>query len=358
MKRIITSVLLFLLAVTPAFADKPEGGGPPPAVVVTAKVTAGKVAPQTEYVGTVFFSEQSSVAAEIEGKVVEIPVNHGSHVNKGDVLVQLSTDIIDRKIANARALMNQARADYETARLEGERVSKLFDSKSVAKGEYDNKRLGAEAAQMKFVASRAIMNRLQLEKEKKTIRAPFDGIVLERTVSRGEWVGVGTVVTEMGRDDEYDVECNVPARASSVIQEGLEVVVRVSDREIPGKVYAVIPKGDVSTRTFPIKIRVKSPGFLAEGMEARVALPSAPAGKTLIVPRDAVISSRGQMVVWAVVDGKAVPMPVRVTGFKDLEAGVTSEKLQEGMTVVVKGNERLRPGQPVAPKPQTPSKEQ
>ncbi|WP_245628655.1 biotin/lipoyl-binding protein [Salidesulfovibrio brasiliensis] len=49
--------------------------------------------------GTVFFSEQSSVAAEIEGKVVEIPVNHGSHVNKGDVLVQLSTDIIDRKIA-------------------------------------------------------------------------------------------------------------------------------------------------------------------------------------------------------------------------------------------------------------------
>lgn len=357
MKRIAASILMLMLFAVPALAQESKGG-PPPAVVVTGTVTAGQVAPQTEYVGTVFFSEQSDVAAEVEGKVVDIPVNHGSKVAKGDLLVQLSTDIIDRKIANARALMNQAKAEYETARLEGERVTKLFDSKSVAEGEYDNKRLGAESAQMKFIASRAVMNRLLLEKQKKAIRAPFDGIVLERKASRGEWVGVGSVVALMGRNDEFDVECNVPARASSVIQEGLEVVVRVGDKEVPGKVYAVIPKGDVSTRTFPIKIRVKSPGWLAEGMEARVALPSAPAGKTLIVPRDAVISSRGQMVVWAVVEGKAVPMPVRVTGFRGLEAGVTSEKLQEGMTVVVKGNERLRPGQAVAPKQQAPSKEQ
>lgn len=350
MRNIVLSIATVMLLATVAHGQ--QDGGAPPAVVETAKVSAGEVAPQTEYVGTVFFAEQSDVAAEVEGKVVDIPVNHGTRVKKGDVLVQLATDIIDRQVANARALMNEAKAQYETARLEGERVTKLFESKSVAEGEYDNKRLTAQSAQMKLAATRAVMNRLLLQKAKKTIRAPYDGVVVERKASRGEWVPVGATVVVMGRDDQFDVECNVPGSAYGAVKPGLEVVVRVGDRSVDGKVYAVIPKGDVSTRTFPVKIRVDNTGWLAEGMEARVSLPSAPAGKTLIVPRDAVISARGQMVVWAVLDGKAMPLPVRVTGFRGLDAGIVSEKVKEGMDIVVKGNERLQPGQPVAPRNQ------
>lgn len=351
MRNIISAlaVLAFLMAGSVAAHAQDKKGGQPPAPVVVGEVTQGKVAPRTEYIGTVYFTEQSEVAAEVAGKVVDIPVNHGSRVKKGDVLVQLSTDIIDRKVANARALVNQAQAEYENARLESERVTKLFDSKSVAEGEYDAKRLGAESAEMKMVAARAVLNRLKLERRKKTIRAPYDGVVVKRNVSRGEWVSTGSVVLVMGRDDEFDVECNIPARAANVVQKGLDVIVRVNDSELDGKVYAIIPKGDVSTRTFPVKIRVKSPGWLAEGMEARVFLPSSAPGETLIVPRDAVISSRGQMVVWTIVDGKAAPIPVRVTGFRGLEAGVVAEGLKEGMPVVTKGNERLRPGQPVRP---------
>ena len=107
----------------------------------------------------------------------------------------------------------------------------------------------------------------------------------------------------------------------------------------------------MATRTFPVKIRVANDGTLAEGMEARVHLPQGVGGKTLIVPRDAIISTRGQVVVWAVIDGKAAPMPVYVVGYRGLSAGVKSKVLKEGMDVVVKGNERLRPDQPVAAQP-------
>lgn len=351
MKRVLLSLAVVCLAVSLAAPVLAQQGERPPSPVVVGKVTSGDMAPQTEFIGTVYFTEISNVAAEVEGKVLSLDVEEGQRVKKGDSLVSLSSDILDRSIANARALMDQAQADFELAKRENERTTKLFQSRTVAEGEYDSKRLAALSAEKKMIAARAILNRLQMEREKKTIRAPYDGVVLERKVFRGDWVSVGAVVTEMARDEEFDVVVNAPREAFGVVKPGLEVAVDVAGRQVPGKVFAAIPKGDVATRTFPVKIRVHNDGFLAEGMEARVVLPKGLGGKTLIVPRDAVISARGQMVVWAVVDGKAVPMPVFVVGYRGMEAGVKSKDLQEGMDVVVKGNERLQPQQPVAAQP-------
>ncbi|MCJ2166085.1 MULTISPECIES: efflux RND transporter periplasmic adaptor subunit [unclassified Pseudodesulfovibrio] len=355
MKRVFQVLVVICSAVVlavPAFAQKP--GERPPSPVVTGKVTSGDMAPQTEFIGTVYFTEISNVAAEVEGKLVSLNVEDGQRVRKGDPLVVLSSDILDRSIANARALMDQAQADFELAKRDNERTTKLYNSRTVAEGEYDSKRLAALSSEKKMIAARAILNRLQIEREKKTIRSPYDGVVLERKAFRGEWVSTGSVVAVVARDDEFDVVVNAPREAFGVVKPGLEVVINVAGREIPGKVFAAIPKGDVATRTFPVKIRVANDGFLAEGMEARVVLPEGLGGTTLIVPRDAIISSRGQMVVWAVIDGKAVPMSIYVVGYRGMEAGVKSKELREGMDVVVKGNERLQPQQPVAAQPMQP----
>jgi RND family efflux transporter MFP subunit len=340
-----------MILAVPAFAQK--GGERPPSPVVTAKVTSGDMAPETEFIGTVYFTEISNVAAEVEGKVLSLDVEDGQRVKKGDPLVTLSSDILDSSIANARALEEQAKANYELAKLENERTTKLFKSRTVAEGEYDSKRLTALSAEKEMIAARAILNRLLTERAKKTIRAPYDGVVLERKAFRGDWISVGAVVAVMAADQDFDVVVNAPREAFGVVKPGLEVTVKVAGRDVPGKVFAAIPKGDVATRTFPVKIRVHNDGFLAEGMEARVVLPKGLGGKTMIVPRDAIISSRGQMVVWAVIDGKAQPMPVYVVGYRGMQAGVKSKTLEEGMDVVVKGNERLQPQQPVAAQPLT-----
>lgn len=343
-------VLAIVLSVAlPASAQKP--GERPPSPVVVDKVTTGDMAPQTEFIGTAYFTEISNVAAEVEGKLIKLEVDEGQRVKEGDPLVVLSSEILDRSIANARALMDQAQADYELAKRENDRTTKLFKSKTVAEGEYDSKRLAALAAEKKMIAARAIMNRLYMEKQKKTIRAPYDGVVLERKVFRGEWVSKGTVVAVVAQDDTFDIVVNAPREAFGVVKPGLEVMVTAAGKEHAANVFAVIPKGDVATRTFPVKIRVKNDGSLAQGMEARVVLPKGLGGNTLIVPRDAIISSRGQMVVWTVIDGQAVPQPVYVVGYRGMVAGVKSKTLKEGMDVVIKGNERLRPQQPVAAQP-------
>lgn len=273
-------VMAALLIAAPAFAQER-----PPSPVVVDKVSSGDMAPQTEFIGTVYFTETSNVAAEVDGKLVSLNVQEGQRVKKGAPLVVLSSDILDRTIANARALVEQAKADYELAKRDNERTTKLYESQTVAEGEYDSKRLAALASEKKMIASQAILHRLEAEKEKKTIRAPYSGIVLERKAFRGEWVSQGSVVTVMARDNEVDVVVNAPREAFGVVKPGLEVTVKAAGKELPGKVFAAIPKGDIATRTFPVKIRVKNDGSLAEGMEARVVLPEGLGGNTLIASR-------------------------------------------------------------------------
>jgi len=354
MLRRLFAILVCCLAALSVSALAQESGKAQGSPVVVAKVTSGDMAPQSEFIGTVYFSEISNVASEVEGKVLDIKVTDGQRVREGDVLVVLSSSLLDKSIRNASALVRQAKAEYESAKLENDRVAALFKSRSVAEGEFDSKRLSAEALLHKYEAAQADLAKLLEESALKKIRAPYDGVVIDTPVTRGEWVSGGSTVVVTARDDQFEVVVNAPREAFGVVKPGLKVEVGTAGTKFPGEVFAVIPRGDVATRTFPVKIRVDNDGSLAEGMEARVYLPKGLGGKTMIVPRDAVISARGDQVVWVVLDGKAVPVPVYVVGYRGLLAGVKSPKLAEGMDVVVKGNERLRPGQPVAPQPVAP----
>ncbi len=139
----------------------------------------------------------------------------------------------------------------------------------------------------------------------------------------------------------------IPERFIQYIKTGMQVSVTASGSNFVGTVIAIVPRGDVATRTFPVKIRTPNKHALIEGMSARVTLPTGEIMQALIVPRDAVISKFGQDVVYAVVDSKSHMIPVQIVGYDGLSAGVESQELAEGMFVVVEGNERLKDGQAV-----------
>lgn len=345
--RLISLVLVLLLASVPAYAEGKEKGKNPPAPVVTAKAVSGEVAPQSSYIGSVYFSEVSDVASEVGGKVVQVNIEEGDHIKKGDILIRLSQDFLVTEIRAARAALAEAKANYDLARRDSQRVTTLFKSGSVHEGEYDSKRFTATARESELASQQAKLQRLRVQAEKKTIRAPFDGVVLNRSVYLGEWMSKGGDVAKLAMDGSFDVVVNVPEDVLRAVKKGLEVDISVSGRNYKGTVFATIPRGDVASRTFPVKIRVKGGDELAQGMQAKVSLPSGLVSQTIVVPRDAIISSRGKNVIYAVLDGKAKPFPVNVVGYRGMNAGVRAEGLKAGMEIVTKGNERLRPGQPV-----------
>lgn len=318
-KKISITLFIFVLLYSSTLyaQEKKPQGMPPPANVVVSDVSTGMVAPEAEFVGTVYYREVSDVACEIDGKVEEVSFEEGQRIKKGNVLVKLNSDLL--------------LSDLEKAVIALDRVENLYKEELISEQAYDERRFEVE--------------RLEISLSKKTLKAPFTGVIVKKHVERGEWLSPGSVVATIARDDVIDIIVEVPESIINIITPGMKVKVKAGGKEINGKIFVIIPLVNISTRTFPVKIRVKNNLSLIEGMEARVNLPIAKKEKALIVHRDAVITVFGNTVVFAVIDSKAKMIPVKVIGYKGMRAGIQANGLKEGMKVVVKGNERLMDGQ-------------
>lgn len=325
--------------------------GPPPARVVTATARSGEVRPQYEYVGTVYFPEVSQVAAEVAGRVEKYTFEEGRGVTHKQKLIELDTELMKKDLETAKFEYRNVFSSLENARRELSRIKSLYKKKTVSEQDYDKAFYLVAGLESRATALQAKVSQLEIKLDKSSTRAPFDGMVLERLVSRGEWVTPGEPVAVVARNDAVDVLLHVPQDVLPFLQTGQKLPVQVGASKLTGEVYAVIPKGDVSTRTFPIKIRTTNDGSLAQGMEARVRVPVGEKRQAVLVPRDAVLLARGQNALWAVFGDKAVNIPVDVTAYMGMDVAVQSlnpeTPLKPGMQVVIKGNERLRPGQRV-----------
>ena len=305
------------------------------------------VAPQSDFIATVFYQEISETAAEISGLAEVVRFEEGQRIKKDQILVELGSDILRQRMQSAKSSYEQILSELEIARIDLKRREKLFQKGSISEQAYDENRYRVIGLEKRAAALNAQVKQLRIELKKKIIRAPFDGVVIKRHVDRGEWISEGETVAEIGKDDTIDIVTEVPEQFIQYIKIGMQVRAVANGSDFDATVIAIVPKGDTATRTFPVKIRTPNHFSLIEGMSANVTLPKGETKKALIIPRDAVISKFGQTVVFAVTDSKAVMQPVQIIGFAGLEAGIASAGLKEDMLIVVEGNERLRNGQAV-----------
>lgn len=344
----VTWAMVLLLGAVPCGnAQEPGKGGPPPALVTVSEVREGTIAPEREFVGTVFYPEVSEVSAEVNGGVVDARIEEGRRVRKGDVLVRLDADLLEKTIASTRASHGQVLVDLEKARVDYRRIENLYRQEAIAEQVYDENRFRVMSLEKRAESLLADIERLEAELLRKTVRAPFDGVIVKKLVDRGEWLSPGDKVATLARDDSVDVIVEVPGEVVPFVRPGRKVAVSVAGRETAGEFVSVVPRGDISTRTFPVKIRLRNRYGLIEGMEARVSVPTGKRETSLLVARDALVTGSGNSAVFTIVDGKAKMVPVKVLRIEGGSAGIEADGIRKGMTVVVKGNERLRDGQPV-----------
>jgi len=338
---------IILFSVSILFAQGTKPGVPPPAAVVVSEVKNGFVAPEAEFVGTVFYLEVSDVAAEVNGRIEAVSFEEGQRIKAGHVLVRLNADLLEKNLKGMKASYEQALSELEKARSDFQRIENLYQRQVVPEQVYDENRFKVKGLEKKAESLNAEVERLEVELQKKVVKAPFNGVVIKKHVDRGEWLSPGSSVATMARDEIVDIVVEVPEEITRFIRSGVEVRVKAGGRETRGKIFALIPRGDIATRTFPVKVRMNNSLSLVEGMEARVVLPANDRRRSLMVPRDAVLNLSGQNVVFAIVDSKANLIPVKVIGYQGNWVGVEAERLAEKMNVAIKGNERLRDGQAV-----------
>jgi len=326
--------ILWLGAPLPGLAGQQKPGRMPPAVVSVAAVSSGWMAPRSEFIATVFYREISDTAAEVSGLAESVDFDEGQRVKKGQVLVRLGSELLGEQLLAAKAFWEQVLAELEIARIELKRRRVLFQKKSVSAQSFDEVRFRVTGLEKRAAASQAQMQQLKIERIKKKIRAPFDGVVIKRQVDRGEWVAKGQTVAVIANDDIIDIVTEIPQRYIDFVKAGMTVKVAANGRQFEAAVATIVPRGDVATRTFPVKIRSVNRYGLIEGMSARVTLPTDRPRQALIVPRNAVLPMPGGPVVFAVADSRARLIPVHIVGYDGLRAGVRAADLKAGMQVL------------------------
>jgi len=321
---------------------------PPASLVNTAKVIKGEVNPLEEFIGTLNFSKTSALASQTNGAVVSVNFETGDKLRKGDVLLEVDSKVLDAQISSLKASLNISKINLENATRDYNRYKELIEQKSISQKVYDDSFFKYSSAKQDLNMAQAKLNEQLINKEKKSIKAPYDAVVVDKNIEVSEWASAGKTVATIVSTNEVDMMFNLPTSYIFKLDKNDSYDIQLKGQKIKSKLYASIAKGDKRTRTFPVKFKAKvNSEFLYDGMEVKINLPRSKKQNALMVPRDAVIKRFGQNVIFLNVDGIATMLPVQILGYTKDNVAVSAQGLTEGASVVVKGNERIFPKQPI-----------
>ena len=347
--RTACAVVVVAVAAVPVAAQ--FGGGPAP-VRFTPAIEA-EVRSTIDLTGTVESRRSSVVASEVAGLVVELAVREGDRVEKGDPLVVLRRQSLELRLEAADGDVAEAEARLALARASLTRARKLVEDQVFSEQQLDDAVSEADAWTARVARLTAERDRLADDLDRSTVRSPFDGVVVEERCAEGEWISAGGAVMEVMDFIELEVTVEVPERQFVGLVVGAEAEVTfgaLPGSVVEGRIRAVVPRANPQSRTFPVKVAVdNSNGRIGVGMLARVALPIGEPSSSVMVPKDAIVSSRGGEIVYVIGDDESVvPVPVETGASSGPWVSVNGE-IRAGDRVVTRGNERLRPGMTVLP---------
>ncbi len=328
----------------------PPPSGPPPAPVRVAPVLQQEVKQTVTLVGTVEPWKRSIVASEGEGLVQAFPVEEGRAVKRGQLLASLRTDSLRIRFDSASALYREAAARYQRAKRDLSRIRVLFKRELVTQKDFDDALAEETALKEHLSQLGADIRQVRDSLNKSKILAPFDGWITQEFTEVGQWVEEGGAIIEMVDLSHVQVEIPLPERYVSNVQTRDPVTATFDGLpafEAQGRVFSLVAQADRNARTFPIKVEIPNPDLaIKSGMVSRVTFQVGRPHQGFMVPKDALVLRSGNEFVFQVNGGTAEQIPVTAVLHVEDLVEITGQ-VQEGMTVVVEGNERLFPGQPV-----------
>ena len=324
-------------------------GGPPPAKVRVAPVVQEEVAQTRNVIGILYYDRVSEISTELAGLVDRIEVKQGDQVQKDDPLVILNTEILDQEIAIQKSRIDQAELRIANAKKNYARLDRLFGKSGVSEKEYDDALFIYEEAQNEKQTAESTLKKMLLQKQRSVISAPFHGIILTKDVDEGSWVQPGRQLVSIGSSEDLIVRAPIAESTLQFIEVGQQVPVTINayGKEIIGTVADIDPVADLKTKNVFLKISIPELPLVAQNLSATVSVPVSVRQNLSIISRAALIKFQGKDFVYTIKDGKAAILPVNIVTFLGDRVGVDNPYIQPGMELVVEGNERLRPDQPV-----------
>ena len=368
-------------------AEEAVASRPEPVVITTATVESRPIDRFIRVTGSLRADEQAEVSAEFGGRVIATPVERGTRVREGTVLIRVSPAEASAQLQEADANASQiearlglrdgaafdpkavpdvmnAKASLEFAEAEFSRIRSLLDQKVVSQSEFDQRRTQVEAARQQYQMAqnlaeqsyrslRAAHARVELARKAMadtTVKAPFSGLVAERLVSAGDYVTRGTKVATIVRIDPLRVELTIPEQALSLVKVGQPVRLSVDaypNEEFQATVRFVSPALRTDQRALTVEAITPNPdGRLKPGLFATAAIQQPESAPALLVPQSAVETVSGTSRLYVVkndiVEERIVTTGERVASQIEILKGVAA-----GDVIAAEPKGRLADGVPV-----------
>jgi RND family efflux transporter MFP subunit len=357
------AAVLCLIVCSPAVSQQ----APVPQVQVIS-ITEQDVVPVTEYVGHVEAIQSVDLRARVEGFLEEVSFREGDFVTQGQVLYRIEPDGYRAKVAMEKARVAQAEAELSRAASHLNRLESV-SRQSISAMDLDNAVAAELAAKASLAAAKAALATSELNLAYTTVKAPISGRIGRTTYTRGNLVNPasGVLATIVQID---------PVRVAYAISENDFSAVHKAIREMqnsgsplltprlmvpgnglypePGQVVFVDNQVDTGTGTISVRAQFSNPdNLLLPGQYVTVQVRASAPRLMPVVPQSAVLVNQDGHYVLTVKEGTVTAQPivtgVVLNGMWAVESGLTS-----GDRVIVRGIQKVQPGQPVNAVPAEP----
>lgn len=358
----VQALYVFFVALCPLSSPAVAQQGP--MSVGVDKVRSEPLVQTIDVIGRFVPLQQGVIASRVQERVEAVMVEIGDRVAKGTVIARLSADRLQSQQAQwaaevkaGEAQVVRGRATLAKAIQALKRQNRLKGSMAYRKDLVEDLERDVDVAQAQLASveagvarSNAQLQLAQIALRDTRVIAPYSGVVTVKHVSEGNYLRVGDAVVTLLNDANLEIEADVPSNRLAGLSTGARVSAVSNDgQEITAIVRAIVPSENSRTRTRAVRFLpeiASEPGEIAGNQSVTVRVPIGEPRPVITVHKDAVVVKGGKDIVYVVAEGKAMPRPVSLgDGVRDRREVLSG--LQDGDVVVVRGNERLRPGQPV-----------
>jgi RND family efflux transporter MFP subunit len=275
--------------------------------LTTVSVASERVARERSFDGIVEAERRSTVSAQVAARIEEIPFDVDDYVERGDIIVRFRDQAAAADLKQAEAAAQEARARLEEARSNHTRIQALYEQKRVSSADMDRATADLQSARARVEAADGALLAARERYENTLVRAPFEGIVVERHVELGEMATVGTPLMTGLSLEHLRVVVDVPQSDVGALRGGGEAWVDLPDgKSLPAEHIRIFPYADPATHTFRVRMRLaEGQHGIYPGMWVKVRFHTGE-DQVLPVPASAVITRSELTAVYVMGDDGAL----------------------------------------------------
>jgi len=318
----------------------------PPAQVSVVLASERLLAPTIQVSGSVISLNDANISTQVSGELEWI-AEVGTQIQEGESIARIVPTIMTINLQSAEAQMNKLKADLKFREQEVKRFKILANQDNTSKARLQEESSKRDMLLQDIHAATADVKRAKYYLSQTDIKAPFSGHVVSRLASKGEFLSVGNKLIRLVDTFNREVTINTPLELLPYLKKDLqlEVASATGTQNLPIK--AIVPVGDNVSRMIEVRLSISGKQLIT-GMPVTVSVPKAEALNRVTIPRDALIIKGSDVIIYRIDDSmKSERIDAEITAIDGPWVAI-SHKLEAGDKIVVRGGERLMPGQAVS----------